>query len=104
MDKHPELQQADQVQLNAWNGAFWDLGFRWQWDAGTYRELRSLADDKARLAAYVERHQPHLLRAYERDFLVGLIHSGMERRRAAILNASSRGEPPHLTCNGMRGN
>lgn len=93
---------GDDLQLSAWNGAFWDLGFRWQWDAGTFRSLDALPDDRQKLATYIERYQPHLLRAYDRDFLIEAIHAGKERRRAAMLAARSRGERAQLSCNALR--
>ena len=95
---------ADDTDLAAYNGAFWDLGFKWQWDADTYRELRSLPGDKARIRAYVERHQPHLAKAYDLEFLADLIHTNKARRHEAMLSARATGRPPALSCNGVRGN
>ena len=96
-----ERGDAEDFHLRAYNGAFWDLGFKWQWDAGTYRELCRFGDEKERIRVYVERHHPHLLKAYDADFLVGLIHDNMVQRHAAIAAAAASGQPPNLSCNGV---
>lgn len=96
-------EAADDMHLSAYNGAFWDLGFKWQWDADTYRSLGDAADEKERIRAYVERHQPHLTRAYDMEFLIDLIHDHKTRRHAAIVAANASGRPPDLCCNGVRG-
>lgn len=98
-----QMPAHDAVDLHAFNSAFWDLGFKWQWDDETYRELGGLRNDKARIRAYLEQHQPHLLKAYDPDFLVDLIHESKARRRAAMIAARERGEPLDLSCNGVKG-
>lgn len=94
---------ADDTHLSAYNGAFWDLGFKWQWDADTYRSLGDAAAEKERIRTYVERHQPHLTRAYDMEFLINLIHDHKTRRHAAIVAANASGQPLDLHCNGVRG-
>ena len=96
-------EAADDTHLSAYNGAFWDLGFRWQWDAATYSSLGESASEKERIRAYVERHQSHLTRAYDMDFLINLIHEHKTRRHAAIVAAHASGRPLDLHCNGVRG-
>ena len=98
--RNPVIEDTD---LHAYNGAFWDLGFKWQWDAGTYRELAGIASEKERIRAYLETHQPHLLRAYAPEFLVNLIHENKARRKHAIITSRDSGEPLNLTCNGVNG-
>lgn len=93
----------DEADLRAYNGAFWDLGFKWQWDGETYRALGGIRGEKERIRAYLERHQPHLLKAYEPDFLVNLIHDNKARRHDAIVAAHASGEPLNLSCNGVKG-
>jgi hypothetical protein len=63
----------EERERNAYNAAFWQLGLHWQWDAATYRELAAISQEKERIRAYVERHQPHLLKAYDLDFLCEVI-------------------------------
>jgi len=96
-----ERGDAEDFHLRAYNGTFWDLGFKWQWDAGTYRELCHLRNEKERIRVYVERHHPHLLKAYDADFLVGLIHDNKVQRHAAIAAAAASGQRPNLSCNGV---
>lgn len=95
---------TDDTHLSAYNGAFWDLGFRWQWDADTYRDLCNVPGEKERIRTYVEHHQPHLIKAYDLDFLIDLIHANKTRRHAAIVAANESGRPLDLSCNGVRGN
>ena len=94
---------SDDADLHAYNGAFWDLGFKWQWDERTYRELSGIAGEKARIRAYLEDHQPHLLKAYDPEFLVNLIHDNKARRRIAIVASRERGEHLNPACNGVKG-
>ena len=64
---------TDDGERSAFNTAFWRLGFRWRWDAATYRELARIPQERERVRAYLERHQPHLLKAYDSDFLCEMI-------------------------------
>lgn len=91
------------VDLDAYNGAFWDLGFKWQWDGEMYRALCDIGNEKQRIRAYLESHQPHLLKAYDPEFLVDLIHESKSRREEAIVAAHEAGTPPDLTCNSVKG-
>ena len=73
---------ADHVDMerNAYNAAFHELGLRWHWDDETYDQLcRETADTTVRLGNYLGRHQPHLLRAYDADFLVTTIEAAKAR-------------------------
>lgn len=101
--KLPQPEAADDTHLSAYNGTFWDLGFKWQWDADTYRSLGNAAGEKERIRTYVERHQPHLTRAYDMEFLINLILDHKTRRYAAIVAANASGRPLELYCNGVRG-
>ena len=101
LDPPPALSAADDTDRCAYNGAFWDMGFKWQWDTDTYRELCRMPEE-ARIRAYVERHQRHLLQAYNLDFLIDLIHENKMRRHAALAAAKAAGEPPDLSCNALR--
>ncbi len=57
------------------NRAFWDLGLRFQWDEATWAELCDLPDVRSQLRCYLERHQPHLLSAYDVDFLASMVEA-----------------------------
>jgi hypothetical protein len=63
----------DEAERNAYNSAFSQMEIDWHWDAATYRELR--ADGGQPVRRYVERHRPHLLRAYAIDCLVNAVES-----------------------------
>jgi hypothetical protein len=69
------------VELDGYNYAFCELELPWRWDAGTLRQLQSLAPDGDFVGAYVERHQPHLLRVYDKGFLRELVLAAMGRNR-----------------------
>jgi hypothetical protein len=79
-------QEADR---HAYNAAFGELELSWRWDARTYRELLGIAAEKDRIRTYIQRHQAHLLRAYDVGFLCDLIY---ERQRYWLEVLGSR--PP----------
>jgi hypothetical protein len=68
------------AELEAYNRAFAELELPWRWDTLTFRQLQSVAADKDLVGAYVERHQPHLLRTYEKQFLRDLVAAAKDRR------------------------
>jgi hypothetical protein len=71
----------EDAERNAYNGAFYELGLRWHWDAPTYSALvRRCQHAPDRVRVYLESAQPHLLRAYDAEFLVAAI----EDRKATI--------------------
>jgi hypothetical protein len=83
------VQANDEMQRQAYNSAFDELGLAWHWDRATYAWL---PEGPERVRAYVEREHPHLLRAYDADFLVQAVeqakqrcHAVMESRRAQQL-------------------
>jgi hypothetical protein len=55
------------------NRAFRELGLRFQWDERTWAELCDLHDVRDQLRYYLPRHQPHLLGAYDAEFLAELV-------------------------------
>lgn len=67
------MAHALATDLAALNRAFWDLGLRFHWDEATWSAMAPLPDLRARLAHYLERHQPHLLGVYDVDFLQKII-------------------------------
>ncbi len=74
------------------NRAFWDLGFRFQWDEHVWSVVSSMPDLRAQLAYYLERHQPHLLAVYDVDFLKSMI----EHRLASPARRAHRPRSPPL--------
>lgn len=93
--------QVDNAELDAYNGAFWDLGFRWQWDAKTFSKLSRVADEQERVRDYITRHQPHLLVAYDADTLARIIVENKRQRHAAVQAARRSGERAELRCTGL---
>jgi hypothetical protein len=75
-DQHAEAQRL------AYNAAFDELGLSWSWDAETFSRLPAGA--RQRVQAYLEREHPHLLRAYDADFLVEAVEHTKDRCLAAM--------------------
>lgn len=98
--ENPNATQVDSAELDAYNGAFWDLGFRWQWDPQTYRDLCGIAEEQERVRRYITRHQGHLLAAYDADTLARMIIENKTRRHAAIQAARMAGCRAELSCAG----
>ena len=65
--------EGDAVERDAFNAAFRELGLRWHWDAATFQELKSIAGDGERIRTYMETHAPHLLKAYDAEFLASAV-------------------------------
>src|ERR1700731_1588694 len=82
------------AELEAYNRAFCELELPWRWDAQTFRHLVSVAPDQDFVGAYVERNHAHLLRAYEKAFLPGLVRrlpAGSIRHDAHLIDKALAG-------------
>ena len=69
-------QSADlhnEALLSAYNAAFSDLGLRFRWSQATLDFFDDVSNEMARITAYIERFQSHLLNAYDADFLAQMI-------------------------------
>jgi hypothetical protein len=79
---HPSAEHDRQLEahLCAFNTAFAELGLRFRWDARTLYSLASIAGERERIAAYVEAHHPHLLKAYSMEFLCEAILARKQMR------------------------
>lgn len=87
--QHAHLNQQDtEMHRQAYNAAFEELGLSWHWDSLTYACLPAAGRDGLR--SYIEREQPHLLRAYEIDFLVDAIEAAKSRCHAVMLRSRSQ--------------
>jgi len=76
----PIQYRNNEVERNAYNAAFYELGFRWHWDSRTYEELLSASQDAGeRICHYLQTRQPHLLKAYDAAFLVEVIQQKKAR-------------------------
>ena len=68
-----------EIERNGYNVAFSELGLEWYWDAKTYADLHTIPEEKNRVRTYIETHQPHLMRAYDADFLAAAIQNARAR-------------------------
>jgi hypothetical protein len=75
---------ASEVERGAYNRAFSELGLEWYWDERTYDSLKSCAGGKDCVQAYIERHHPHLLQAYDSGFLAAAVDSVRRRLSGAM--------------------
>ena len=72
----------DEMERNAYNAAFYELGFRWFWDRDTYSDLLRQSQNAAeRIRHYVETCHPHLLKAYDAAFLINVIQEKRAEHR-----------------------
>lgn len=62
-----------ELQLAAYNAAFSELELSFRWDVPMYEWLCGIDCERTRVARYIEQYHPHLLRAYDADFLSQLI-------------------------------
>ncbi len=90
----PIQYRHDEMERNAYNAAFHELGFRWYWDRDTYDALmRQNTNPAERIRHYLETRQPHLLKAYDAQFLVEAIQArkAEHRKRSADSQAMATG-------------
>lgn len=73
VNRSSSIDPAAEIELHAYNSAFYELGLRWHWDADTYDSLREIPCQTERLRTYLERHQSHLLKVYDAGFLADAI-------------------------------
>ncbi len=73
------LSDADELNLSAYNAAFYELGLRWYWDIPTYQALFSDTNGEIQILKYIKANHPHLLSAYDAGFLVDLIQEAKVR-------------------------
>jgi hypothetical protein len=67
-----------ETQRQAYNAAFHELGLRWHWDSSDYSCQMCVESQRAHLRRYVENHHPHMLNAYDADFLINAIQTTMQ--------------------------
>jgi hypothetical protein len=75
-----------ELERDAYNAAFYALGLRWYWDIDTYNWLRAIPVASERIRVYLQTRQPHLLTAYDADFLVSAIET-----KKALCRKTQRG-------------
>lgn len=82
-----------EAQLCAYNSAFEELGLRFRWDARTLALLAMIDGEEAQIAAYIEAHHPHLLKAYSVGFLSQAILEKKKARYPACVSMRVEGAP-----------
>ncbi|MEO8655023.1 MAG: hypothetical protein ABI409_12935 [Ramlibacter sp.] len=86
---HARLSQQDtEMHRQAYNAAFEELGLSWHWDSVTYACLPGAGREGLR--AYIEKEQPHLLRAYDADFLVDAIEAAKARCHGVMIRSRTQ--------------
>ena len=78
-----------EAHRHAYNAAFEELSLSWRWDNATYANLQQHGRDLVR--AYLQTEHPHLLRAYDADFLVNAIEAVKTRCFELAQERVSRG-------------
>ena len=69
-DAHDSAHDAEvDAQLCAYNAAFEELGLRFRWDERTLMSVSTINGEQEQIAAYIEAHHAHLLKAYSAEFL-----------------------------------
>lgn len=79
MSKSTSPDAAIESQRHAYNAAFEELDLPWHWDAATYQRLTGQGS-VCGVRRYLETERPHLLRAYDPDFLVAAVEAAKARR------------------------
>ena len=83
MNDLPRTLDHEELERNAYNAAFYELGLRWFWDTETYAGLlRHSPEADIRIRHYLQTRQPHLLTDYDADFLARAIQECMQRHKA----------------------
>ena len=82
-----------EIERSAFNAAFFELGLRWHWDDSTYAGLASEPCERSRVRHYVQTMQPHLLTAYDADFLADAVVRAKQRCQKALAHCTSRTLP-----------
>lgn len=83
-----------EAHLCAFNSAFDELGLRFRWDASTLALFARIDGEEARIAAYIETHHPHLLKAYSAGFLSRAILEKKNARYPACVAMRVESAPP----------
>ena len=81
---------AANAEVDAYNAVFDELGLGWHWDQRVMQELSSITVESERIAEYLRRHHPHLLKAYPLEFLASAIAQTKQRFTAAGHHAGVR--------------
>jgi hypothetical protein len=89
----PVADDAVELDRCAFNAAFYELGLRFAWDSDTYQALLSRPSERDRVREYIAGEQPHLLRAYDADFLAEAVLGVKQRCRRLLAGSRTRELP-----------
>jgi hypothetical protein len=89
----PAADAAAELDRCAFNAAFYELGLRFAWDSDTYRSLLNQPSERERVREYIAGEQPHLLRAYDAEFLAEAVLGVKQRCRKALGGCATRDLP-----------
>ena len=83
MNAMPSTERLDdaEIERQAYNSAFDELGLSWHWDRATHAVLPR---GQHGVRQYLEREHAHLLRAYEPEFLVEAIERAKSRCESVL--------------------
>ena len=84
---------ASEAERSAYNAAFYELGLGWHWSAETFESLQARGDPCERIRHYMEQQHPHLLRAYDAEFLASAIECRLADLRRGAGGGGSRHVP-----------
>ncbi len=87
------VEDAAELERGALNAAFYELGLHLYCDKGTYQALAADPSEHDRVRGYLEREQPHLLRAYDADFLTDAVIRAMQRCLQSLTASGTRALP-----------
>ena len=87
------VADAAEIERAAFNAAFYELGLHLFWDRGTYQSLAANPSEHDRVRGYLEREQPHLLRAYDADFLTDAVIRAKQRCQQSLTATAASALP-----------
>lgn len=82
-----------EIELGAYNAAFYEIGLPWHWDDSTYERLAGEPCERSRLRQYMENMHPHLLRAYDPDALADAILQAKQRVQRSLSQCAAGAVP-----------
>lgn len=80
-----------ELDRHAYNAAFHELGLRWHWDERMYEKLSRIPHRGDRMRTYLELCRPHMLRAYDCNFLANAIEELKTQCREALASSAQAG-------------
>jgi hypothetical protein len=88
------VEHAAELERAAFNAAFYELGLHLYWDKSTYQAtLATNSSEHDRVRGYLEREQPHLLRAYDADFLTDAVIRAKQRCQQSLTASAASAFP-----------